>query len=44
MKKNGFTLIEVTAVVLILAILTVIVVPKVNSTIKKNREKAKILK
>lgn len=39
MKKNGFTLIEVTAVVIILALLTVIIVPKVNNTIRKNKEK-----
>lgn len=40
MKKNGFTLIEVTAVVIILAILVVLVVPKVNSIIRRNKEKA----
>lgn len=40
MKKNGFTLIEVTVVVLLLAILTVFIVPRVNTIISNNKDKA----
>lgn len=39
MKKNGFTLIEITAVALLLGIIAVLVIPKVNNTIKNNKEK-----
>ena len=40
MQKNGFTLIEITVTVLLLAILTVFIVPKMNSIISKNKDKA----
>ena len=40
MKKNGFTLIEITAVVLVLSVLTIFVVPKVESIISNNKKKA----
>ena len=39
MKKNGFTLIEMTAIVLILSVLTVFVVPRVSSIISNNKNK-----
>lgn len=39
MKKNGFTLIEITATILILALLTVFIVPKVSTIIKNNKAK-----
>ena len=38
--KKGFTLIEVTAVVLILAVLAIFIVPKVGSIISNNKDKA----
>ena len=40
MKKNGFTLIEITATVLLLALLTVFIVPRVNTIINNNKAKA----
>ncbi len=39
MKKNGFTLIEITAVALLLGIIAVLIIPKVNNTIKMNKAK-----
>ena len=40
MKKNGFTLIEITAVVLVLSVLMIFVVPKVENIISNNKKKA----
>lgn len=40
MKRNGFTLIELIAVIFILAIVLVITVPNLLTNIKKNRENA----
>lgn len=40
MKNKGFTLIEVLAVVIILALFALILVPKANSIIKGNKIKA----
>lgn len=40
MRKNGFTLIEITVVVLLLAILTVFIVPRVTTIVNNNKEKA----
>lgn len=40
MKKNGFTLIEITACVLLLAIILVIAVPKVNTMISNSKKKS----
>lgn len=40
MRKNGFTLIEMTATVLILALLTVFIVPRVSTMINSNKAKA----
>lgn len=37
--KNGFTLIEVTAVILLLALLTVFIVPRVSTIIGNNKSK-----
>ena len=37
--KKGFTLVEVLAVIVILAVIALLVVPKVNNTIKNNKEK-----
>ena len=39
MKKNGFTLIEVAAVVLLLGLLSVFIVPKVSKLIANNKDK-----
>ena len=39
MKKNGFTLIEVTAVILLLSLLIVFIVPNVQMIISNNKEK-----
>ena len=40
MKKNGFTLIEIIAVILILSLLIVLVVPNVQKTISNSKAKA----
>lgn len=37
--KKGFTLVEVIAIVAILAVITLLVVPRVNNTIKNNKKK-----
>lgn len=39
MKKNGFTLIELSAVVAILAILSLIIIPKAKNIIDSNKNK-----
>lgn len=39
MKKNGFTLVELLAVIVILGVIGMIVFPAVQTTIKKNKEK-----
>lgn len=39
MNNKGFTLIEITAVVLLLAVLTVFIVPSVNTIIDNNKAK-----
>mgnify|MGYP003571432569 CR=1 FL=1 len=39
MKKNGFTLVEIIVVITILAIITVIIVPKINNTINNDKRK-----
>lgn len=39
MKKNGFTLVELIAVIVILGLIGLIIVPSINSTLKKQREK-----
>ena len=39
MKKNGFTLVELLAVIVILGLLSVIIVPKVTESIKNAQEK-----
>ena len=36
-KKNGFTLVELLAVIVILAIILVIAVPKITDTIKNSK-------
>lgn len=38
--KNGFTLIEITVTVLLLAVLTLFIVPKVSTIITNNKDKA----
>lgn len=40
MKKNGFTLIEVLGVIILLGVLSVIVVPVVRDSIKQSKRKA----
>ena len=40
MKKKGFTLIEMMAVLVILGILTLILVPMINDIITSSRKKA----
>lgn len=40
MKKNAFTLVELLAVIVILAVLGVITIPKVVDTINNNRNKS----
>ena len=37
-KKNGFTLVELLAVIVILAIILVIAVPKITDTIKNSKK------
>jgi len=39
MKKNGFTLIEITVTVLLLSILTIFIVPRVSTIISNNKSK-----
>ena len=39
MKKNGFTLVEITVVVLLLALLTIFIVPRVSTIISNNKDK-----
>lgn len=39
MKKNGFTLIEITVAVLLLSLLTVFIVPRVSTIISSNKDK-----
>ena len=36
-KKNGFTLVELLAVIVILAVILVIAMPKISEVIKKTR-------
>ncbi len=40
MKKNGFTIVELIAVIVILGLIGIIIVPTVNTTIEKQRKKA----
>ena len=40
MKKKGFTLVELLAVIIILSLVLVIAVPSVNKYIKQSKEKA----
>ncbi len=40
MKKDGFTLVELIAVIVILGLIGIIIVPTVNDTIQKQRKKA----
>lgn len=40
MKKNGFTLVELLAVIIILGLLALLIVPKVNSIVKKSKVKS----
>ena len=40
MKKNGFTLMEVLAVLIILSIMVVIAIPMVNTAIKNSKDKS----
>lgn len=40
MKKDGFTLVELMAIIIVLGIIAMITVPVVNSTIKKSKQKA----
>ena len=40
MKKNGFTLVELLAVITLIGILGLITVPVINNTIKNSRKKA----
>ncbi len=39
-KNNGFTLVELLAVIVILAVLGILTVPKINNTINDNRNKS----
>lgn len=39
MNKRGFTLIEVTAVVILLGVIAVLIIPKVSNTININKDK-----
>lgn len=40
MKKDGFTLVELMAIIIVLGIIAIITVPVVNNTINKSRKKA----
>ena len=40
MKKNGFTLIELIAVVSLIIVLSLLITPKINGIIKENRKKS----
>lgn len=40
MKKNGFTLVELLAVIIILGLLALLIVPKVNSIVKESKVKS----
>lgn len=40
MKKNGYTLVEVLAVIIILSLLTAVIIPTVDAIIESNKEKA----
>ena len=40
MKKRGFTLIELMAVIIVLGIIAVITVPKITNTVESSREQA----
>ena len=40
MKKNGFTLVELLGVIILLGVLSVIVVPEVRDSIKQSKKKA----
>lgn len=40
MKKNGFTLIEVLTVLIILSVVVIIAIPVVNTSIEKSRERS----
>lgn len=40
MKKNGYTLVEVLAVIIILSLLTAVIIPTVDSILESNKEKS----
>ena len=40
MKKNGYTLVEVLAVIIILGLLTAVIIPTVDAILESNKEKA----
>lgn len=40
MKKRGFTLIELMAVIIVLGIIAVMIVPKITNTVESSREQA----
>ncbi len=39
MNKRGFTLVEVTAVVILLGVIAILIIPKVSNTINLNKDK-----
>ena len=43
MKKKGFTLVELIAVIVILGLIGIIIVPTVNDTIQKQRKKTIVI-